>query len=321
LRDVRGDIATIYSVLAVEPESYLKTAYFRDDFSAEPVADLLSKLNSSLEVLAQKDELRVLDINVDDNKQITYLAFNETWRQLFGSPYANLNLTVTIKDTYKYWPVLVSQISVDTVRTIYYHFIAKSGFMNQIQTHHTDVIQFLYINVKDGYDIEAASEKVQTIAGGFVTNVESLIFVKPNSPRSSILYSAINSTLLMAFTINAIILALFAAIQLIDKSKEIATMKAIGISSKQLIIYYLSVYIALLLFSSILGLLIGYITSSMLMGVLTVTRTIPPYFISYPLGSIMIAVGALLVAAFIGATIPTVSSSKQEIGTELRQSA
>ena len=321
LRDVSGDLAITYSVLIIETESYLKTAYYRDDFSKESIVNMVGKLNGSNEVLAQKDEIEVIGWNINEAKPITYLAYNATWEHTKGSVTDNLNLTITIKDEYTYWPVLVKEISVDNVRSIYYHFVARNDFINQVEVHPSDLIQYLYIDVNDEYDISEASEKIQSIAGGIVTSVEDLIFVKPDSPRSSILYSAINSTLLMSFAINAIILFLFAAIQLIDKSKEIATMKAMGISSKQLIIYYISVYIALLAFSSLLGLLVGYITSSMLLGVLTTNRTIPPYFLSFPIGSIAIAITALLGAAIIGATIPTVSSSKQEIGTELRQSA
>ncbi|MCG3215878.1 MAG: ABC transporter permease [Candidatus Heimdallarchaeota archaeon] len=321
LRDVSGDLGFTYSVLVIEPESFQQTAYFRNDFSDESLATMFGALNDSLDVLGQNDELNVLDWGINEEIQITYLAYNETWRQTLGSPYANVNVTVTIKETYDYWPLLVNEINVDTVRAMYFHLVARADFMDRVQPHPLDVISYLYINIKDEYAIADASEKIRSIAEGIVTDVESLIFVKPESPRSSILYSAINSTLLMSFAINAIILALFAAIQLIDKSKEIATMKAMGISSKQLIIYYLSVYIALLVFSSILGLIIGYVTSSMLLGVLTTNRTIPPYYLSFPIGRIAIAIAALLGAAIVGATIPTISSSKQEIGTELRQSA
>ena len=98
-------------------------------------------------------------------------------------------------------------------------------------------------------------------------------------------------------------------------------MKAIGISTVQLIKYYLSVYIALLAFTTILGIIIGYIASSMLMGVLTFTRNIPPYFLTFPIRQIFTVIGLLLGAAFLGATIPTITSTRQEIGTELRQSA
>ncbi len=321
LRDVSGDLAITYSMLIIEPESFLNTAYYRDDFSKESVVDMLAKLNSSNEVLAQKDEIQVLDWEIDVPKPITYLAYNASWEYTKGSVTDDVNLTITIKDEYTYWPVLLKEISVDNVRAIYYHFVARNDFIDQIDVHPSDLIQYLYINVKDGYDLTEVAEEIESIAGGTVTSVEDLIFVKPDSPRSSILYSAINSTLLMSFAINAIILSLFAAIQLIDKSKEIATMKAMGISSKQLIIYYISVYVALLMFSSLLGLLVGYVTSSMLLGVLTTNRIIPPYFLSFPIGSIAIAFTALLGAAIIGATIPTVSLSKQEIGTELRQSA
>jgi len=57
------------------------------------------------------------------------------------------------------------------------------------------------------------------------------------------------------------------------------------------------------------------------MGVLTTNRTIPPYSMGFPVFQLLVSISALMLAAFIGAVIPTISSSKEEIGTELRQSA
>ena len=42
---------------------------------------------------------------------------------------------------------------------------------------------------------------------------------------------------------------------------------------------------------------------------------------AFPVGQIALVLSILFVTALVGAAIPTVSSSKQEIGTELRQSA
>ncbi|MHA1463830.1 MAG: FtsX-like permease family protein, partial [Candidatus Heimdallarchaeaceae archaeon] len=215
----------------------------------------------------------------------------------------------------------VNELDLGNVRSIFYHFVANIEIMNYIQIAPFDVIDYLFIKGNQSYALADVAARVLSLTGGTVTNVDDEIFVQPDSPRSSILFSAINSTLVMSFAINAIILALFASIQLIDKARELATMKAIGISTRQLLKYYLAVYLALLLFTTICGLIIGYITSTMLMGVLAINRTIPPYSMAFPIVQLLISMSALLLAAFIGATIPTVSSSKEEIGTELRQSA
>jgi len=277
LRDISGDIGVTYSVLAVNPETFIK-----------------------------------------------YQAYNESFRTIppIGSPYQNLNLSLSIVGSFKYWPNLVTEISVTSVRALIYHLVVTKEFMNHVQVRPTDVINYLYVKVNSSfYSIEEVAKDISTFTSGMVSNAESEVFVKPDSPRSSILYSAINSTLLMSFAINTIIIALFASIQLIDKSKEIATMKAIGISTKQLLKYHLSMYISLLLYSTIFGLIIGYITSSLLMGVLTITRNIPPYSLAFPIAQITLVLAILLVTAIIGAIIPTLTSTKQEIGTELRQSA
>jgi ABC-type antimicrobial peptide transport system permease subunit len=323
LKDVQGDLAITYSVLAIDPETYIKTAFFREDFSVETLTSLISHLNGTNDVLGQVDELGVIGQDVGDNMQITYRAYNDSFRAEppIGSPFKDLNITINIAEKYKYWPNLVNEILISGASSLFYHFVVKPSFMNYIQVAPFEVINYLYVKVAEGYVLSEVADKIETLTGGMVTDVDSQIFVKPGSPRSSILYSAINSTLLMSFAINAIILALFASIQLIDKSKEIATMKAIGISSKQLIKFHLTVYLSLLAFSTIFGLIIGYVTSSMLMSVLTFTRNIPPYSIFFPLAEIFIVLAILLVAAIIGATIPTITSAKQEIGTELRQSA
>ena len=319
-----GDLGITYSLLIVDPETYLKTAFFRDDFSEKDIETLFESLNHPFGVLAQVDELGVIERKVGQDWLITYSAYNDSWRTLppSYSPIRPVNLTLRIQGEYKYWPNLVNQISITNVRSLFYHLVVKEEFLANIQVRPTNLIDYLYVNVNSSYNIEDVAEKIGFVSEeGTVSNVESEIFVKPNSPRSSILYSAINSTLIMSFAINSIILALFASIQLIDRAKEIATMKAIGISTKQLMKYHLSIYISLLAFSTIFGMIIGYLASSMLMGVLTITRNIPPYSILFPGTQIVIVIALLVFAAAIGATIPTISSTKQEIGTELRHSA
>ncbi len=318
-----GDLAITYSLLIVDPETYLKTAFFRDDFGEESVETLFENLDDTFGVLAQVDELGVIERKVGQDWLITYAAYNDTWRTI--PPYSAirpLNLTLKIQGEYKYWPNLVRKIAITNVRSLFYHLVVREEFLDNIQVRPTNLIDYLYVKVNNSYNIEEVAEKIGFISEeGTVNNVENEIFVKPNSPRSSILYSAINSTLIMSFAINSIILALFASIQLIDRAKEIATMKAIGISTKQLMKYHLSIYISLLVFSTIFGMLIGYLASSMLMGVLTITRNIPPYSILFPVVQVVIVIAILITATAMGALIPTISSTKQEIGTELRHSA
>lgn len=321
LRDVQGDLSITYSVLTINATEYEQTAYFRKDFASKPLGELITQLDNPLKVLVQKDELRALNQKIGDEISITYRAYNESMREIIGSPFFYENISVSVADNYNYWPVLVKELDLGNVRSIFYHFVASIELMNYIQLAPFDVIDYLFIKGNSSYALADVAERVLSLTGGTVTNVEEEIFVRPESPRSSILFSAINSTLIMSFAINSIILALFASIQLIDKARELATMKAIGISTNQLLKYYLAVYIVLLLFTTICGLVVGYITSTMLMGVLTINRTIPPYSMAFPVVQLLIATGALLLAAFIGATIPTFSSSKEEIGTELRQSA
>jgi hypothetical protein len=326
LDNVQGDLALTYSVFIVDPVSYNKTAYFRDDFSKSEFIYLMNALNESnfenpLSVHAQEDELAAYDIPTWEDKPITYRAYNESMRPILGTPYWDENITIRIMDTFKYWPVLVNEIITTNVRSQVFHFVAPTNFLNHVQLAPFELITFLFIKVTEGAVISDVADEISRLGFAFVYDLDREVFVRPDSPRSSILYSAINSTLLMAFTINAIILALFASIQLIDKSKEIATMKAIGISSRQLLKYYLSVYISLLVFTTIVGLIVGYVASSMLMAILAINRTIPPYSMAFPGGQIVLVLSILFVTALVGAAIPTVSSSRQEIGTELRQSA
>jgi len=319
-----GDLGITYSLLIVDPETFLKTAYFREDFSEKNIATLFEELEDPLGVLVQIDELGVIERKVGQDWLITYAAYNDSWRTQPPnySAIRPMNMTLKIEGSYKYWPNLVNQISITNVRSLFYHLVVKQEFLANIQVRPTSLIDYFYVKVNSSYNIEDVAEKVGFISEeGTVSNVESEIFVKPDSPRSSILYSAINSTLIMSFAINSIILALFASIQLIDRSKEIATMKAIGISTRQLVKYHLSIYVSLLIFSTIFGILIGYAASSMLMGVLTITRNIPPYSIVFPIAQVVIVIAVLVGAAAIGAIIPTISSTKEEIGTELRHSA
>ncbi|MCK4845450.1 MAG: ABC transporter permease, partial [Candidatus Heimdallarchaeota archaeon] len=231
------------------------------------------------------------------------------------------NLTVNLVNDYKFWPAFIRYEAEEDASAIYYHFVTSIDNLNSIKVTPYSIQNFLFIKVEEGVDISRTASILRSIGGTNVYDVESQLFVKPDTPRYAILFSAINSTMLMSFAINAIILTLFAAIQLIERSKEIATMKAIGISTRQLLKLYITMYLALLLFSMIIGVITGFISSSMLMGVLSVNRTIPSFTMIYPFLWIIVSVSILVLAAAIGAIIPVFTTVKKEIGSELRQSA
>ncbi len=326
IRDPQG-VSTIVSILAINPETFKKAAFFRSDFSKASLDELLADLTyardeNSTSVIGQVDELSLFNYVEGSVMKMTYWAYNESNRNEFGSPFFYTDVTFTFLNTYNVWPLFLKELILDNVRASYFHFVAPLNIMDFIQYNYLSSINYLYVKVKDGYDISDTADEIKPLVGSSpVFDVERQLFVKPDSPRSSILYSAINSTLLMSFAINAIILGLFASIQLIDKNKELATMKAIGISSGQLNKYFISIYITMLAFSTILGLIIGFIASSMLMSILSISRSMPSYHMNFPIGQIALVLSILLVTSLAGATIPTMTMSKNEVGTELRQSA
>ncbi|MCE7742131.1 MAG: ABC transporter permease [Candidatus Heimdallarchaeota archaeon] len=326
IRDPQG-LTTTVSILAIDPDTYKQAAHFRDDFSQTPLDEILDDLayardvNSSY-VIGQVDELELFGYTKGSEMTMTYWAYNESNRDAFGSPFFYTEVTFKFLDTYNVWPQFLTSLILDNVRATYFHFVAPLNIMDFLQYNYLSSINYLYVKVKDGYDISDTADEIAPLVGSSVVyDVERQLFVKPDSPRSSILYSAINSTLLMSFAINAIILGLFASIQLIDKNKELATMKAIGISSGQLNKYFISIYATMLSFSTIMGLVIGFIASILLMSILSINRNIPSYHMKFPIGQIAIVLSILLAASLAGAVIPTMTMSKTEVGTELRQSA
>ena len=326
IRDPQG-VSTIVSILAINPDTFKQAAYFRSDFSDASIDDLMENMvyarevNSS-SVIGQVDELALFNYGIGSALTMTYWAYNESNRDQYGSPFFYTDVTFNIINTFNVWPQFLRSLILDNVRATYFHFVAPINIMNFLQYNYLSSINYLYVKVNDGYDISDTADEIRPlISGGIVYDVERQLFVKPDSPRSSILYSAINSTLLMSFAINAIILGLFASIQLIDKNKELATMKAIGISSGQLNKYFISIYTTMLTFSTIMGLIVGFISSVMLMSILSINRNMPSYRMNFPIGQIALVLLILLAASMAGAVIPTLSMSKSEVGTELRQSA
>lgn len=322
LRDVSGAFGIIYSVLFIDTSTYAETGFFREDFADDSLDTMLSQLeNTGFSVLGQQDELLALDHKIGQPFNLTYKSFGEEYMAETGSYVGQSNLTVNLVNDYKFWPAFIRYEAEEDASSIYYHFVTSINNLNSIKVTPYSIQNFLFINVEEGYDIAKTASLLRGIGGTNVYDVESQLFVKPDTPRYAILFSAINSTMLMSFAINAIILTLFAAIQLIERSKEIATMKAIGISTRQLLKLYITMYFALLFFSMIIGIITGFISSSMLMGVLSVNRTIPSFTMIYPVSWIILSVSILVLAAAIGAIIPVFSTVKKEIGSELRQSA
>lgn len=321
LQDVSGDYSIMYSVLAINSSEYAQTAYFRDDFAAKSHKELIEKLTNETYVLAGESILNDLQRDVGDQISIKYRAYNESLRTSQGSPFYYAEIAVTVVDKFTYWPRLVKDETAGNIRSINYKLITNLEFMKQIEVYSFDVIDYLYIDVAEDSDIDNISDEITDIIGNKeIQNVNEQIFVKPNTARSSILYSAINSTLIMSFTINAIILALFASLQLLEKSREVATMKAIGITTNQLIRLFLAEYILLLIFSILVGLFGGLLTSRMFMIILTVNRTVPPFQMVYPFITVILVMVVLSISTMIGAIVPSIQHAKKEVGSELRQS-
>ncbi|MHA1116115.1 MAG: FtsX-like permease family protein, partial [Candidatus Heimdallarchaeaceae archaeon] len=321
LSDVSGDYAITHAILGIEVNKFAQTAFFREDFSDYSLEELLTLLSDETTLLAQEDEIKIINKGVGDSLILGYRAYNETRRETDGSPFYRSNITVEIAGLFKYWPVLVKEISTTNVLSILNHFVANISIFNKLELSPFEITDYLLIKVNQEEDIEEVTKKIKTVAGSNVDNVYSKIFVREGSARSSILYSAINSTLIMSFTINSLIIALYASVQLIERSREIATMKAIGVSKTQLLLLFLSEYATLLIFSTIMGLLSGLFSSWMLMNIITINRSIPPFIMKFPGFYIALVAIILFLTAFIGALIPSLTATNKNIGTDLRQSS
>jgi len=321
LSDVSGDYAITHAILGIDLNKFAETAFFREDFVDHSLKQLLSLLKEDTRVLAQEDEIKTINRGVGDSLIMGYRAYNESRRGSDGSPFYRSNISVEIVGLFKYWPILVKDISTTNTLSILNHFVTNISIFNKIELSPFEIKDYLLIKVNQKEDIEEITNKIKTIAGSNVENVNSKIFVREGSARSSILYSAINSTLIMSFTINSLIIALYASVQLIERSREIATMKAIGVSKSQLLLLFLSEYATLLIFSTIMGLLSGLFSSWMLMNIITINRSIPPFIMKFPMFYIVLVGLILLLTAFIGALIPSLTATNKNIGTDLRQSS
>ncbi len=321
LTDVSGDYVITNLILGVDPKTFAQTAFYRSDFSSQSLEEMMSLLTKENFILAQSNTLSSLKKTIGDTVSLGYRGYNETLREKQGSPLFHANVSLKIVGEFKFWPVLVQSVSTGNAREILNQFIANISLISKLQLAPFDVKNYLFIHADSNTDINKLTEEIASVAGSAVSNINEHIFIQRGTARSSILYSAINSTLIMAFTINAIIVTLFASIQLLDRSREIATMKAIGVSRSQLLVLFLAQYLVLLLFSMTMGILSGTFVSWMLMHIITVNRTIPPFIMVIPLALIALTTTILVVTAFFGALLPSLTAANKDIGPELRQSS
>ncbi|MHA1530841.1 MAG: FtsX-like permease family protein [Candidatus Heimdallarchaeota archaeon] len=107
-------------------------------------------------------------------------------------------------------------------------------------------------------------------------------------------------------------------VQAIEREKELAVMKSMGIDFKQLFTFFFSEALIILVFTMTVGVSLGFGTSVMIMKVLRIGTIFPPHENIFPLANIAWTTLVIFGCGLISTIIPIIINSRKKIGGALK---
>jgi putative ABC transport system permease protein len=292
-----GTVRTL-SLKAVDPQSWLKTAYYESGwFSGNDVATAFEELASDNKtIILRRAEASLLKINLDDSI-VVYFGGNATTLRIVGFFGPESTQQERSSSFAAYWSYVSEEL---------YEGVSSS----------VNPSTRMLIKLKTGVDGADVTQNIRDMKLN-VSSVQS--FAERWKETQSNVYTVGLLDIQRLGTFFAILAAsvgtaLVSAVSMKERGREATIMSVRGLSYKQLLIMFLTENLALVTFSVILGLFVGFITlygnissnNSFLSDVLILRRLV------FTVDSVLTLVSCL--ALILGSTIlPIVIMSRRYV--------
>ncbi|MFW9929243.1 MAG: FtsX-like permease family protein, partial [Candidatus Thorarchaeota archaeon] len=321
-----------YQIMIINPKTFLQAAWMREDFAPNLNNDM-KNLEENGTILMLHQNMVDLDKNIGQNISWTNLNTNQGYiydvngNQIIRN-YSSHDFKVV--GEFSYWPKLVSSYSnyYPSTFTGYHPLVGVMSFNtynnmkkqmgNESQYAIRSGTDYIYIKPKSDLNQTNFSLTLKKISGVQVSSYQEQINAFKTNPLYLVIIGQINSNVIYSILIIIIILGMSGFKQLVERSKEIATERAVGMTLSQTFIVFLSETLWLVVFSITIGIIFGVVFSSLFLYGLTNGPTIPPFAMVYPWNLISIVIILLLTSAIILSFIPAYFSSKLEINKLLK---
>ncbi|OLS26551.1 MAG: hypothetical protein HeimC3_08700 [Candidatus Heimdallarchaeota archaeon LC_3] len=302
------------SIMAVNTSTFSKSAWMKDYF-IEDLSKSLQKLNEGNDsLILYKDNLEASKRDIGDK----FVWFSKS--DLNQSAYV-----FTVKSTFNYWPMLLEYktqypgtdlFGVMSLET-FYNF--KSEFGNQSDDIITNQEAYLYIKPKTSLNQSEFRESMLTQKGiGPIRLFEEESSELFDNAMYFTLIGQINNDIFYTIIITVLVILMFGFMQLVERSREIATERSFGMTLKQNFSLIFFEILWILIIGIFSGVILGYFFSSLFLLGVTLGIGFPPFIMIYPISLIFSFILLLLILSIVFSLIPAYVSTKIDITKLLR---
>ncbi|MHA2370301.1 MAG: FtsX-like permease family protein, partial [Candidatus Hodarchaeales archaeon] len=319
-------------IMVINTTTFAKTAWMEDYFVSDLSSALKNLNKDNASILLYEKNLKAIKGKVGDS----LLWPKRTWDS-YENPYVGVPIHFTVRGTFRYWPnLLTDYYEVEEYPKT--QFLAVANFdtyenVAQIMKNETaneeEYIEFwatglriehsfLYLRIKNNANLRLIEETLETLVEEtsvitYYSIVQEEYEARMRNPTTLSLFAQFNSNLIFCLGIAVLVLAMFGFLQLVERGREIATERALGLSVSQTVRLFLYDTLWLLGFSLLTGLLIGTFFASLFVLPLTLGQTFPPWSMIFP-WDLIIGVMVLILIGSVGfSLIPAYLSSKIEV--------
>ncbi len=312
LSNSESDLVYTIKILGIELDNFSKVAYQEDEYTnGRQIENVLQSITNFTDVIGQKDQMELL--NLGDNS--TFVM--ENWADV-GADVVMLKYPVNFVNFYEYWPTLYTVQPSTISKEIHIGLIANISLLSHISRFQSDIQGKLFVKVKEGYSISEVAQTIKTAIKHDTVNVEDMLLISTGTLKATVLFGSLNTSFIISMLISAATLMIMMTIQAIEREKELAVMKSMGINFRQLFTFFFSEALIVLIFTMIVGVSLGFGTSVMIMKVLRIGSVFPPHENIFPLGNIAWTTLVIFGCGLISTIIPIIINSRKKIGGTLK---
>jgi ABC-type antimicrobial peptide transport system permease subunit len=305
------DDVTIH-FLFVDPIPYAET------IKSFPEFELSSSLKKVFRILEENDTSVLL---LDKNLNELNLKIGRLIEKVLYSSYLNYNnrRAFRIAGTFKYWPSLNPETTTDFESDIYmisslpmFSRLLSLGFIIP-----DSISARCLINVDSKKNIGTVTESVENLT----TNPLKVPWLNYDNYLESFDHrfnlSILNSALIICLTISIVSMVMFAFFIYIERGREMAVERALGLTrfqSGQLLLFEAS---TILIFGILFGLVSGIFFSSIFFQVMQIQSLTTPFVLTFPTQIIPILLGVFFVSGGCS-LVPIIIISQKDISRMLK---
>ncbi|OLS24866.1 MAG: hypothetical protein HeimC3_17410 [Candidatus Heimdallarchaeota archaeon LC_3] len=308
------------NVIAVNTSDFLESAYFKDSYSSNIKSKLKELSTNNMSTILYQKNLQAIGKKVND----TF-----AWPTPYQGPPSGPSEIIpsyifNITGSFNYFPKLLNWQPYNA-RTEFYGVMSLGTYTNleKLSENVSEGYEWdyglsnaqlgLYLKPKDSANTTLMAEILENnTLVNYVRNLDDELKQVFENPNSNSLFGLINSNIVFLLIITLFVLIMFGILQIIERGKEVATERVLGMTLKQTFLLFIYETNWLLIFGLVSGLIFGAFVSWIFIYPFA-TSGIPPLTMVYPVELISILLILILVGATLFNFIPAYLSSKIEI--------